>query len=433
MTRLLAVVASLALASPAMAEVIAVTGAKVAVGDGSDPLDGANVIIRDGRILSVGHGAIPRGAHVIDARGKWVTPGIFGGFSRLGLIEVDAVSETNDASAGTSPFGAAISVAPAVNPRAAAIQVNRAAGVTRAIVAPRTGHDLFAGQGAVIDLGSDMDAVTKANAFQFVEFGEAGAATVGGSRTAAHVQLRNALYEAQDYLRNPGGYQGGRERDAMLMRLDAAALVPVVEGRQPLFVHVERAADILQTLSLKKEFPKLKLVLVGVSEGWTVADKLAAARVPVIASALNDLPARFEMLAATQSNIGRMIAAGVTVAIGMIDDADARQTRLETQYAGNLVALRKVPGATGLRWGEALEAITLKPAEIMGMAGELGSLSRGKRADVVIWDGDPLELSSAPVAVLIDGVDQPLATRQTRLRDRYRTLDLQSLPKAYQR
>lgn len=417
----------------ARAQTVAVIGGRVATGDGSVPADGATVVFRDGRILSVGHGRVPVGARVIDATGKWVTPGIFGGFTRLGLVEVDGVSETNDTRAANSPFGAAISVAPAINPRATAIQVNRAGGVTRAIVAPEVGRDLFAGQGAVIDLGADMDAVTRPDAFQFAEFGEAGASAAGGSRAAAHVQLRNALYEAQDYARNPGGYQGGRDRDALLMRLDAKALVPVVEGRQPLLIHAERAADILQALSLKREFARLKLVLVGVSEGWMVADRLAAARVPVIASALNDLPARFEMLAATQSNIGRMTAAGVEVAIGMIDDNDARQTRLQTQYAGNLVALKKVPGASGLDWGQALRAITLAPARIIGVGGELGSLEAGKRADVVIWDGDPLELSSVPIAVFIDGVEQPLATRQTRLRERYAPTDVQPRPRVYRR
>lgn len=429
----LAAAAFVLLASPAIAGTIAITGGRVAIGDGSEPVEGAVVIVRDGRIMSVGHGKVPDGAKLIDASGKWVTPGIFGGFSRLGLVEVDGVSETNDSSAADSPFGAAIDVAPAINPRAVAVQVNRAAGVTRAIVAPRIGRDLFAGQGAVIDLGQDMDAVTRAEAFQFVELGEAGAARAGGSRAAAHVQLRNALHEAQDYARGPRSYEGGRDRDALLMRLDAAALVPVVEGRQPLFLHVERASDILQTLALRKEFPRLKLVLVGVSEGWMVADRIAAARVPVIASALTDLPQKFEMLAATQSNIGRMAKAGVTVAIGMIDDNDARQTRLQTQYAGNLVALRKIPGADGLSWGQALAAITSAPARVVGMDDELGILKTGYRADVVIWDGDPLELSSAPVAVLIDGREQPLTTRQTRLRDRYRLLGAQPLPKAYQR
>src|SRR3546814_7723440 len=122
------------------------------------------------------------------------------------------------------------------------------------------------------------------------------------------------------------------------------------------------------------------------------------------------------MLAATQANSGRMMRACVTVAIGMIGDNDARQTRLSMQYAGNLVALQKVPGETGLSWGEALAAITLKPAEVMGLAGEPGSLKTGKRADIVIWDGDPLEPSSKSVAVLIDGVEKPLVTRKIRSR-----------------
>src|SRR3546814_7659953 len=97
-----------------------------------------------------------------------------------------------------------------------------------------------------------------------------------------------------------------------------------------------------------------------------VAGRIAAARVPVIASALNDLPQKFEMLAATESNVRRMTRAGVTVAIGLIDDNDARQTRLQTQYAGNLVALAKVPGSDGLNWCHALAAITNTPAAIMG-------------------------------------------------------------------
>ncbi len=111
----------------------------------------------------------------------------------------------------------------------------------------------------------------------------------------------------------------------LLTRFDAAALVPVLQGRQLLLVHVERASDILQVLALKREFPTLRLVLVGATEGWRVADQIAAAGVPVIANALNDLPASFEQLAATQSNVGRMRAAGVEVAIGMINDDEARQ------------------------------------------------------------------------------------------------------------
>ena len=172
-------------------------------------------------------------------------------------------------------------------------------------------------------------------------------------------------------------------------------------------------------------------MLVGASEGWTVADRIARSGIPVIASAVNDLPAAFEQLAATQSNIGRMRRAGVRVSIGMIDDSDTRYIFNQRQYAGNLVALQKLPGAAGVSWGEALALITSRPAEAIGMGGEIGSLASGRRADVVIWSGDPLEVSTAAEQVFIDGVRQPLDTHQTRLRDRYRDLGKRNLPEAY--
>jgi imidazolonepropionase-like amidohydrolase len=212
------------------------------------------------------------------------------------------------------------------------------------------------------------------------------------------------------------------------MRLDAAALVPVVTGKMPLLVHVERASDILQVLDLKKEFAELKLVLIGAQEGWLVADRIAAAHVPVLVSGLADLPAQFENLAATQSNFGRLQRAGVEVALA--EGGYASATR---QAAGNLVALGKIPGAAGVDWDHALAAVTSGPAEAMGLGADFGSLRPGRRADVVVWDGDPLELESGPVLVLIDGVQQSLATRQTRLRDRYRDLTATDLPPAYRR
>src|SRR5205085_7387429 len=120
------------------------------------------------------------------------------------------------------------------------------------------------------------------------------------------------------------------------------------------------------------EFPNLRLVLVGATEGWRVSREIAAARMPVIANALNDLPASFEQLSATQSNIGRLRAAGVTVAIGMLNDDEARQVRLSTQYAGNLVALTHVPGATGLTWSQAFPPISSASAEAHSPIGDVG-------------------------------------------------------------
>ncbi|HEX4738615.1 MAG TPA: amidohydrolase family protein [Allosphingosinicella sp.] len=453
------------LSAPAAAQTIAITGGTVALGDGSEPIPGGTVIVRDGRIVAAGRGvAVPAGAQMMDATGKWVTPGIVAGFSRVGLAEVEAVDPANDISARNSPFSAAIDVAPAINPKAQPIAVNRAGGVTRAIVAPATSRSIFAGQGAVIDLGADMDPITRARAFQFVELGETGAGDAGGSRASAYVLFRNALREARDLTlrtriagpaaeRQPRandqraygledeptannpllGANVSRPQDVLLTRFDAAALVPVLQGRQYLFVHVERASDILQVLSLRKELPSLRLVLVGCAEGWTVARDIAAAGVPVIASALTDLPNSFEQLASTESNVGRMRAAGVHVSIGMIDDNEAFQVRNEKQYAGNLVALTRLPGATGLTWGQALETITSAPAEAIGMGDEIGSLRPGRRADVVVWDGDPLENGTAPVLVLIDGVQQPLTNHQTELRDRYRSLAPTDLPPAYRK
>jgi hypothetical protein len=329
--------------------------------------------------------------------------------------------------------------------------------VTRAIVAPNVARSIFAGQGAMMDLGADYDPITRARLFQFVEFGEQGAESAGGSRASAQVLFRTALKEASELSRYAptasGGSRSERERpvvrnpnesreygpnaqrsdDVLLTRFDAAALVPVLQGRQYLLIHAESAPDILNALDLKRDYPSLKIVIVGASEGWLVADRIAATDVAVIASAVNDLPAQFEQLAATQSNVGRMRAAGVDVSIGMIDDNDTHNLFNERQYAGNLVALTKLPGATGVPWAEALAMITSRPAEAVGMGNELGSLRSGRRADVVIWSGDPLQVTSAAEMVMIDGVEQPLETHQTKLFERYRDLDRNTLPEAYRR
>jgi imidazolonepropionase-like amidohydrolase len=460
----------LAATAPAAAETFVISGGTVALGDGSEPIPNGQVVIRDGKVVAAGdiRMKLPAGTQVIDATGKWVTPGIVAGFSRLGLAEVDlTVSEedgggsedTSGAADDSTPnglFNAAVDVAPAINPRDTTIAVNRADGVTRALVAPSAGRSIFAGQGAVIDTGADMDAVMAPRKFQFVELGETGADKAGGSRASAYALFRNALREAGQLRRYAGPlgasgagsasetdrpivrdpnesrlYDVRRNEDVVLTRYDAAALVPVLQGRQYLLVHVERASDILQVIGLRREFPNIKFVIVGASEGWTVADRLARSGIPVIASAVNDLPASFEQIAATQSNVGRMRAAGVKVSIGTIDDSDTRNLFWERQYAGNLVALQRIPGATGVSWGEALAMITSRPAQAIGLGGEIGSLAPGRRADVVIWSGDPLEGSSAAEQVYIDGVRQPLDDHQSRLLERYRYLPRRDLPEAY--
>jgi imidazolonepropionase-like amidohydrolase len=433
---LLGAAALLAFAAPAVAQDVAITNATVVIGDGSAPIQNGTVVLRGGKVVAAGAGvAVPAGLRTIDAAGKWVTPGLVVAVTDIGLFDVEAVDESNDSNS-KSPFNAALDLSPAINPLAQHIAVSRAGGVTRAAVAPLGTGAIFGGQGAIIDLASDGQPITQARAFQYVELGEAGARAAGGSRAAAHAVLRNAFMEARELARRGGG-QGADPRlqdaaperpgDALLTRFDAAALVPVVTGRQPLYVRTERAADIRMALALKADFPALKLVIVGASEGWMVARELASANVPVLATPLNDLPASFEQLAATQSNVGRMAAAGVRVGLGAFGD----QPRYAPQYAGNLVSLTRVPGASGLTWGQAFAAISSVPAAILGMDSRFGSLKPGLSGDVVIWDGDPLETTSGAVQVFIDGVEQSLENHQTKLRDRYKVPTEGALPKAY--
>lgn len=416
------------LATPAFADTIAVTGGTVAIGDGSQPIPNGTVVFRDGRVIAAGANvAVPAGARVIDAHGKWVAAGIVAGFTSEGIVDGEGIEETYDGAAGKSVFNAAIDVSTAINPTNQSIAVDRSWGVTRAVVSPEANNSVFAGQGAVIDTGADGTPVTKARAFQYAELGEDGASHIG-SRPASYVMLHDALAAAKS-----AAHQGGDTKNALITRADAAALLPVVQGRMPLVVHVERASDILQVLSLRQTYPDLKLVLLGAAEGWMVASKIAAAHVPVIAGALADLPEAFERTAATESNVGRMEKAGVTVAISSVDVSTMGGQRNLRQYAGNLVGISRVPGMTGLDWGAAFATISSGPAAVFGLDNEIGSLRPGRRADVVIWDGDPLELSSAPVAVWIDGVAQPMTSRQTRLRDRYLNPQEGVLPKAYER
>jgi imidazolonepropionase-like amidohydrolase len=420
-------------AAPSLAATTAIVGGTVAIGDGSGPIPNGTVIFTDGRIVAAGARVpVPAGATVIDAHGKWVSAGMVAGLSTLGLADADGVEESNDVSAGKSPFNAAIDIAPAINPNSIILNNERWGGVTSALVSPATANSIFAGQGAVITLGVGPDPVLRPRAFQYVEMGEDGAQAAGGSRPAAYVMLHDALAQAQDYRRSPAAF-GGREKESLIKRPDAQALLAVLDGKQPLLVHVERASDIRSVLALKKDYPQIKLVLVGAEEGWMVARDIAAAHVPVIAAALVDLPEEFERVAATESNVGRMEQAGVTVALSTVDASAPGSQRNLKQFAGNLVAITKIPGSTGLDWGHAFASITSGPAVVMGMDGEIGSLRPGRRADVVIWDGDPLELASAPVAVFIDGLAQPQSSRQTELRDRYMNPEDGALPKAYQR
>ena len=420
-------------AAPAFAAPIAITGATALTARGEEVIRNATIIIDDGRITGIGAGLpVPAGATVIDAKGQPVTPGIVAVPSDLGLTEVGGVRETNDGSARSSPFSAALDMAAAINPGSLHFGIYRMAGVTRAAAVPDSGNAVFGGQGAVLSLASRGPTVTRPRAFQFVELGEAGARLAGGSRPAAYAQLVELLDATRRLAANPAASVGGEDAGSLIKRRDVEALLPVLNGTQALMVHVDRAADILEVLKLKTRYPALRPVLIGAREAWLVAAQIARAGVPVITHSLYDLPDDFEGLAASRNNVGILQAAGVTVALGPLGGIGGSTPVNLPSYAGNAVAQGLVPGGKGLSRGQALAAITANPARILGLA-DTGTLEVGKRADLVLWDGDPLELMSTPVAVWIDGAPQPMTSRQTDLAQRYKALGRTDLPLQYPR
>jgi imidazolonepropionase-like amidohydrolase len=412
-----------ALAGGARAETIAITGAKVHPVSGP-ALDGATVVIVDGKVAAVGAGvAVPAGARTIDGRGKVVTPGLFDSSSRVGGVEIDAYDDTTDVRVEDDRITAAFDVVDGLNPLATNVAVTRVEGITRAVVMPRPGKSLIAGQAALVDLRplptpDPRAMVEKSPVAMVAVLGSQGAELAGGARGAAMLRLREALEDAKDFAQNRRAWEGGQHRDYPLSRLDLEALAPVVKGELPLAVAVNRASDILATLRLAVEYD-LKLVLLGVADGWMVAPQLAAAKVPVVVDPMTNIP-DFDTPGATLENAGRLQRAGVTVLFASFDAHNARDLR---HAAGEAVAY-------GMPWEAALRAVTLGPAQVWGIADRYGTIEAGKDADLVVWSGDPFELLTSAERVFIKGREVPPDTRQRELLRRYRKVG-EPLPPAY--
>lgn len=413
---------SLACALPAMAQTYAVTNGRVVTNTSAGIIDDGIVVVRDGDIVAVGANVqIPAGATVIDADGGWITPGIFAPVTQLGLVEVALESSTNDASADDSAYSVALDVADSFNPAGMHIPTTRVEGITRIALVPSTGHNIFAGQGALANTSGEADSLFATDSFVFADLSQSGASTAGGSRAAAWSFLDAAFGDARSY---PGRYAAQPSGDA-LNRFDAAALVPVVRGRMPLVLEVDRATDIRRAIRFQAENAPVQLIIHGGAEAWMVAEELAAANVPVLIDPIANLPGSFDRLGSTLENARRLHDAGVTVAYTTQTADGYWNARLLPQHAGNAVA-------NGVPWDVAFRSITLTPAEIYGVGARYGALAAGYAGDVVVWNGDPLEVMSAPTHVLIDGEETDMETRQTRLRDRYMDIT-DDTPYAYRR
>ncbi|MBD3648233.1 MAG: amidohydrolase family protein [Pseudomonadales bacterium] len=292
--------------------------------------------------------------------------------------------------------------------------------MTRALVAPEAGVEVLAGQSAVVALDDERDALIDGSNAVFVYLGEKGKEYSGGSRARGLLDLLTALREAELYSDNRRAYDRRQLKALDQSEVDLRALLPVLAGDKPLALYIDRAADIEAVIGELEEFD-LDLVIVGGREAWKVRALLADKEIPVVLNPLDNVPSSFDRIGARLDNAALLSEAGVTIAF-MTEDLYT-EFRMLTQGAGVAVAW-------GLPWEEALAAITANPARIWGIE-DYGTIEPGQDADIVIWDDDPLEVTSAPTTIFIRGELIDTTSRQTLLRDRYRDLDSTEPPFGY--
>ena len=392
-------------AHSASAQEFIIRGATVHTASAKGTLKNTEVVVRGGVIVAIGSDAPASGATVIDAKGKELTPGLFGGLTDVGLEEIAEESQTIDSTlnqkspAWDQQWRPELDVTVAYNPRSFVVPVTRVEGVTWTVLAPNAGDSIIGGQGSAVSLDGRYDAALPGSRSLFVQMGAAGAKVAGGTRAAEYMLLDQAIHEART--------QGPIGQGALLHAAGREALNRYLMGGRVVF-QVDRASDIREVVAFAVR-NGIKPVILGGDEAWLVAKDLAKANIPVILNPLNDLPLDFDRLASSLENAARLQRAGVRIAFSSGDTPQARLTR---QLAGNAVA-------HGLPWESALAAITSVPADIFGLGATHGRIAVGQSADLVLWSGDPLEVSTLAEQVWIGGRPIDMKSRQTELRDRY--------------
>jgi imidazolonepropionase-like amidohydrolase len=399
------------------AQTVAITGGTVYPISGP-AIQNGTVLMRDGRIVAVGADvAIPANAQRVDASGKIVTPGFIDASTTLGLVEIGGEPSTRDVNAkGTDAIAASFRSWDGLNSESVMWAPARNEGITSAVVAPSGG--LVSGEAAIVDLadGTAAEMIRHAPVAMFAQIDNPRGAQTG-ARGELIGKLRNLIEDVKFYQAHKADYDRSASRTLSATRADLEAMIPVVEGKMPLAIDAERVDDIQAALRLAKAY-NLKIIIMGGAEAWLAASDLAAAHVPVVAGAMNNIPTSFETLNQRQENLGILSKAGVQVAIiGNNGDGDEElfNVRNVKYEAGNAVAY-------GMTHDAALRAVTLGPAEMFGVADHIGSLQAGRDANVVIWSGDPFEFSTHAEHVYIHGRDVIAPSRQDMLTQRYKTL-----------
>lgn len=413
--KMLASLIALAIAAPSAAQTIAVTHAEAWTLEGDTPVRDATILIEGGKILSVtSGGGVPDGATVIDARGKPVTPGLVNAATQIGLVEVSGSADTLDM-ASTDERNAGFDMSPALNGNSTLVSLARADGLTRALVYPSPSRFApFNGEASFARLRDGVDILDRADVGVYAVIG-GGAWDRLGSRAVQWAALRKALTEARPDVApvkgkgkkdKRGGPPPGKRAGELLIRA-------VLRGEVPLAIQTDRESDIRQAAALARDFG-IRVVIVGGAEAWRAADALAAVKIAVILDPQANLPRSFDELGTRQDNATVLRRAGVAIAIGQAGGA------IHSSYNAGM-ALREGAGiavSNGLSWIDGLRAVTTAPLAIWGRGG--GTLAPGADADLVIWDGDPLEPSTNAVRVIVEGREVSNRSRQDVLAERYR-------------
>jgi hypothetical protein len=419
MNRLL--IALLLVAGSASAQDVLIRHATVNTAGARGTLKDADVLVQGGLIRAVGPNlTAPAGVAVVDAKGQALTPGLFAGFTDIGLEEVSAEDTTTDQTdtLGTNnqppQMRPEFDVDVAYNPDSTLLAVARLGGMTFTTLAANSGSSFVDGQGSSVRLDGDVHGPMLGHHLLYVNIGDTAKSIGGGSRAAQFMLLDQALREARG--QSPYGAP-----NTLLTPAGRETLARYLTSGRIVF-SVDRANDIRQVLAFYRKNALQHPLIIGATEGWRVADELKAADATVFVDALQDLPEDFDRLGARLDNAVLMQRAGVHVAI-YSSDRGSHNARKVRQIAGNAVA-------NGLPWEAGLEAITRVPAQALGLDTKLGRIEPGLTADLVLWTGDPLDVSSTATQVWMAGKAMPMRSRQTELRDRYMA-PAGSMPRAY--
>ena len=385
-------------------------------------IENGTIVLAGGKIIAVGPSAstkAPAGAQIIDAKGMTVYPGLFDAETNLGLYEVASDAYARDTAETSDEIFPQMHVADAFHAESARIPVERLNGITNAVVAPAEA-DSLPGQDAIIQLyGKDRDSMILgrdvALPLNFEGIIRRTANYTGPSkfpttRMGVASQLRQTFLDAQNYEASLKGEHktGPPKRDLKL-----EALLPYLHGERPVVLSAEEGYEVEVGMGIAQEF-HLKVILNHVTRSQDILDKIAAYHVPVIVGPIYELPRANERYDAVYSLPAELQRRGVTIALSSYGGGEGDDRNLP--YAAGYAV------AYGLPYDEALKAITLNPATMFGMGDKLGSLDVGKSANVVLANGDPLEVRTAVQQVFMNGVAVPMVSRQTQLRDQYMPL-----------